>query len=334
MIKMKKIAAILAAACMSISVAAVAASCGGGDNSSSSSSSSALQKVNYSITFKDQDGLSVSPISLSLYQNEELKSTATISAQGVSSGEVYEGSYVVEVELPEGYLQTSNTITVTFTAADATEEISVLNNTPNGTAARPFGFIVSDTYEMETTIPANGTYYYARSAVNAKLVIESDSVQVHYNATVYSPREGVVEVPLVADEDDVKGQIVFTVTNLTNAEVTVVLKLVYPEGTYENPMELSLEEENTATVVGYSIVNFGWTASSTGTLSLVSESANNYLKVYNKTTGRVEGYVHTSASAPLEIAVNEGDEISVEITVQGTVAENAENVITFTASVA
>ena len=329
---MRKMAAFAAAICMAFAASATVVACNGGDNSSSSSSSSSVQKVNYSITFKDQDGLSVVPVSLQLLQNEEVESTATISAQGVASGEVDEGSYVVEVELPEGYLQTSNTITVNFTAADATEEILVFNNTPNGTAVRPFGFIVSDAYEMETTIPADGTYYYSCSAVNATLVIESESVQVHYNDTVYSPREGVVEVPFEAEEGDAKGQIMFTVTNLTNADVTVVLKLVYPEGSYENPETLVIGEATTATVVGDGIVYYEWTATGAGTLTISSVSEINSVSLYNKTSGVATGYVHLTATESVSVVVSAGDVVSVMVAAGAPVEDTDVNVVEFTAT--
>lgn len=230
----KKFLAWTVTACLLSGVAALATACGNEEQSSSDTGSASVEdgKIQYTITIQKEDGspLVGAEIMLYSYAYGEIVEEVLIGETGSAVLSLEEGEYSVWTKsLPENFQLTNTSIVVS--AENTSAMITAIDNTPNGTAEKPFPLFPVDmdvewNGRREVTLPANGGYYYSVIA-RGTLVIESADVTVAYMGTTYQAKNGVVTVALGDNESAT--MMPFLVTNTTNSELSVTITVLQPE---------------------------------------------------------------------------------------------------------
>lgn len=276
-------------------------------------------EVSCIFTVKDQDGLTVSDVTLELQQNGVTVFSTTTDGEGKATCKINTGSYVVKfTTVPEGY--SGDDVTIDIAEDTAAMELAIRNVTPNGEADRPF-IIVEDTTEVE--LPAGGTYHYMLySGMNRIITVENANVTIRYKDTDYAPDEnGKIEVPLQSEGP--RDPVSFSLSNTTDAAMTVTVKIESVLGSIDNPIEIpSLDTTLTVNVPKEGTVYHKWTATGTGILMVYSDTDVNNITLTNTVTSAVSYFTD---GTPCEyITVSEGDEIIVNIA--ATVRDSAVDV--------
>lgn len=284
-------------------------------------------RVNVSFSVVDQDGNSITEAVLTVLPDSEEGESALLNTdgEGKCSVSLPTGSYTVRFDvLPEYVLGIDTPITVTEDMEPVI--LTVTNNTPNGTEARPF--VINDS-TATVTVPAGETYHFTLfGGSNRTLTMESPNAEITYNDTVYAPDEnGVISVRLVTESQ--RDHVFFALKNTASEATEMTISLVSDPGTMDNPMIIEvLGEAITAQVPQEGMVYYKWTATASGTLKVSSSDSINNISLNNITTSRVSDF--TEGKEVETLAVSEGDIVTVVVSVIGG-DRNAEfNPVTFT----
>ena len=274
-----------------------------------------IEKESCSFTVVDSDGNKLSGAKFTLARGS-VKETFTSGANGTVSAELLAGKYSVEFDydtIPSGFLPSVFAIEV---KEDATSfELLIMNNNPNGTEERPF--VLSEN-ETSGSIPANGEVFYALHGGNGKkLVIENENVTVVYNGETYRPENGIVEVPFSSDIGEMNR---FSVKNGTASDIELVVQLVSPLGSFDNPIVIS-ENSVTANVPAGGGICYKWIAPSDGVLLITSDNTKNNINLTNSTTNVVSS--QTDGSAGEYMAVSAGDEVIISVSAKTSKNDSA-----------
>jgi len=265
--------------------------------------------VNYTVTVKDQDGVPMSGAVVNfLLKTGVSVATVTVDQNGTASGTVKAGSYQVTVDqdsLPSGYVTSTVEATVQEGSAITVE---VTNTIPNGTEARPF--IIVDT-ETTLTLPANTTYFYTIYNANGRtLTLTADGVELVCGEKTYTPENGAISFVMEAEGE--RTPVSLKLTNKTAAEKNVAVEIVSPLGSNENPYVLTdLTGEQSVTVAKEATVYYKWTADKAGVLALTATTDTAAIFLYNTTTMAVTGT--TSGKGCVYVKVSQGDVISLPV---------------------
>lgn len=283
-------------------------------------------KVEVMLTVKDQDGnpmveavVSILPVS-----GEGESATLTANEEGSMTVTLPEGEYTVRFDLlPEYVLGIDTTITV----ASGMEPlvIEVTDNTPNGTAERPFVITEST---VQVTIPAGVTYHYTLfGANNRTLTYTQASVKLHYRDTVHEPGEGgLMELRMTTESP--RDPAFFALQNTGSDSVDMTVQILSDPGAMDNPIPVdALETEITARVPQDGMVYYTWTATASGTVTVRSASSINNISIHNVTTSRVTDFSNGGESISLEVA--EGDTVSIVVAVLGGDKQAEYNEVSF-----
>lgn len=310
----KSLACLLAFGCIG-----ALASCGGGDKGP--------VQTDYTVELSVFGGEKISGIDITLTQGETEVATGKTDENGQFSGVALEGDYTVELGLlPEEYGYLFNRmIDVSLSKNDPVIEVEI------GSQTCPRLFVAGETGKADFVLPANTTHYYVVSRpMGRPLVIEDEGVEVIYGGNTYAPQDGKISITFASEETNSFAVEYFAVANKTDAEKTVTLCLYEERGSSAKPIYIeNLGETLTATVQTGKIVYYTYTATGTGTLTVESATAGNSLYMFNANTQEVTAQQGNSVS----LAVNEGDVISVQITVDDTV-EAEETQVQFSLSFA
>ena len=264
-----------------------------------------LVKEQCTFTVVDSDGNTVSGAKFTLTLGSVTESL-TSGAGGVATAELYAGKYTVEFDydsIPSGFLPDTSSVEVS--AESKSFELILMNNNPNGTAERPY-FITED--ETPLDLAANGEIHYVlRGGAGKTLVIENSGVSVTYNGTSYSPVDGVISIPI---ESTIGSMNSFSVKNTESDDNSIVIKLVSPLGSMDNPIAMT-ENSVTANAPVDGSVCYKWTASSAGVLVLTSSNERNNITLTNSTTNAVS--TQTDGSAGEYMIVAAGDEVIISV---------------------
>ena len=265
--------------------------------------------ASYSVTFTtiDDEDVKIQGLILLIENEYDEVFTATSNAEGIATITLEAGEYRVtykEESIPENYLCYPKNIIVNEDGMLI--ELEIRNNTPNGTAARPY--VVTE--EVETlTVPANSTYYYnVPHASDRTLVVTGSDFTITYNAEVYELINGEVRIKLV--ETDPNDPSLFSVTNNSSEELNASIVLESAYGSQNNPIIIeSLNEVIRATLTTDGSLFYKFTANFTGTLKIESVSESKNIKATNSTNS-VQAELDAEGSY-LVLDVTDGDIVSI-----------------------
>lgn len=271
-------------------------------------------KVEVTLTVKDQDGnpMVEAVVSILPVGGEGESATLTADGEGSMTVSLPEGEYTVRFDLLPEYVLGIDTV-ITVAAGMEPLVLEVTDNTPNGTAERPF-VITEDT--VQVTIPAGTTFHYTLfGANNRTLTYTQADVKLHYRDAVHEPGEdGRLELRMTTESP--RDPAFFALENTGSADVDMTVQILSDPGAMDNPIPVeALDTEITARVPQDGMVYYTWTATASGTVTVTSGSPINNISIHNVTTSRVTDFSNGGESVTLEVA--EGDTVSIVVSVLG-----------------
>lgn len=264
-------------------------------------------KVKITVKILDENGVGVPGASVRAVAASGELPLGTTGENGSFVCEIKPATYTICIEdLPEYWYITNNYHDFDITSTTSSLVFTAINNTPDGSADKPF--YAGDGVE-NSVIPAGAAYLYYATGSSRYVIINAPGVKLTYNGEDYTADEnGIIKVLLTAP-DSIYERIYFTVTNTLDTENTVSITFESLPGTYDNPYEAELDTATEATVAKEGMVYYKWTATAVGTLRVCSEDTNNMITLRC-------GAVVTEASdggAFVEINVGEGDTVIIEV---------------------
>ena len=287
------------------------------------------EKVEVTLTVKDQDGNPVTDVTVSILPESGEGESATLTADGEGSMKVSlpAGQYVVRFDvLPEYVLGIDTPINVT--AGMESVALEVTNNTPNGSVERPF-FINEDVTTI--TVPAGTTYNFTLfGGYNRTLTLTDAGAEIVFNAETYTPNEnGEIAVPIVTESP--RDHAYFALTNKSGEAREITLTVMSAPGSMDNPIAIAaLGEAVTANVPQDGMLYYRWTATAAGTLTVSSADTINNISLNNLNTSQVSDF--TAGGESVSLNVSEGDVITVIVSVIGGDKQAETQPVTFTLS--
>lgn len=270
------------------------------------------ESVSFSVTVKDQDGLAVAAtLDFIPEDGGDAVLSLTANAQGIAQGNIPAGAYTVSfTALPDYHYGASAKVTI---AEGTALNLTVENNTPNGSAERPF-LLTEPTNSV--TLPADATVYFSIPNANERtFVLENANVEVTCGETTYQPdQNGVIRFELYSE--DSRAPIALTVKNKTSAALSISVILESKPGSGDNPhIVTATDTVITATVPKETIQYYKWTATETGLMMVTSNTPNNSIML-NRTEGFATIVEGTGGSACTYLYVKSGDVISIHVASQ------------------
>ena len=279
-------------------------------------------EVNVSFTIKDQDGLAVPGVAVSLRGTASNGLyTATADANGAFSLKLPVGTYAAEYDNYTTdevyYYPESAAHTIVITAETSAYEIKFVNNTPNGTLERPYPLTVGESNSL--VIPTGSGYHYIIYRSNNYIVnLEGTGIKVVYAGSEYTPdADGKIVFELLGDSTN--SQESLYVENVTDSEISVSIDISSKQGTtMDNPFIIE--------TLGEEIVNedmkpktdrlyYSYIAAEAGTLQLTVTSTKSYAGLSNMTTG-ISVSTDEADSTTLTVEVSAGDRIIIDCATQ------------------
>lgn len=289
-----------------------------------------IVKYPVTVTLKQEDGTGLANAKVMLKNQDDLTVvTLTTDANGSASCQVVKGEYLVMIEeLPQNWYSTSNYSTVSISEGENSFEFEVINNTPDGTAEKPFPSQDAETGVNTTvTIPAGVTYNFTTKGASRYLIINNAGAKVTYKDVEYvADGDGVVKV--LFDSTESTEITLYQVTNTSSNEITVEITFESVPGTQDNPFAAELGKEILAPTGNGTEVYYTVNATEDGMLVVYSSNPHNSIMMYNTTSYAVSN--HTNGSTCGYIAVKSGDKISITV---GLVTEEEHCDIAFTLSI-
>lgn len=286
-----------------------------------------VAKVDFRLSVVDQDGNPIPEAVVTILPVDETAESATLNVDGEGTIQVSlpAGEYTVRFDiLPEYVLGMDTPMTVV--AGMDPVILTVTDNKPNGTEARPF-VINEDTVAM--SVPAGSTYHFTLfGGHNRTLTVENANAEITYKDTVYTP-DASGRIAVRMSTENPRDHSYFSLTNKGNEDCEMTVVIVSDPGAMDNPIPVqNLGEALIAKVPQDGMVYYKWLATASGTLTVTSEDSINNISLNNLTTSQVSNFTEGKGSETLNVHV--GDEITVVVSVLGG-DKNAEyNTVTFT----
>lgn len=232
-----------------------------------------IQTADVTLTVKDSDGNLMSGVKLVI-----TGATGTYTVVSGSDGTVKQqlplGKYSVTYDyatIPAGFMPDTTAFTVAEGAYAV--EIIIIDNNPNGTAARPFR--INDD-ETELSVAAGEEIFYAGHGASVRtLVIKSEGLEVKYNGEVYTAVDGEIKIVLAGSIDE---ETRFSVKNVSANDIQTKIEIIFPLGSRENPIELT-ESEKTVSLAPEQITHLEWIATSDGVLIVTASTIDSNVTV-------------------------------------------------------
>lgn len=286
----------------------------GNEQTTEASTDAPATKVNVTLTIKDQDGNPMAEAVITILPADETGESATLTAddQGTVTVSLPEGEYTVRYDvLPEYVLGIDSPLTVTADMEPVVLEVT--DNTPNGSADRPF---VIGEDSLTISVPAGVTYHFTLfGGYNRTLIVNDAGAEVTFKEETYSPDEtGMISVRIVTDSP--RDHAYVALTNKSGDTREITLNLVSDPGAMDNPLLIeALGEAITAKVPQDGMVYYKWTAAAAGTLTVSSADSMNNISINNLTTSQVSDF--SGGGESVSLTVSAGDEISIIVSVIG-----------------
>ncbi len=279
------------------------------------------------VTFAVQDNRGTPMANaLVLITGGEADETVTVGADGYCKLMLTEGNYVIMLEnLPDYHL--AGVFNVTVEEGMDVVLLDVINNTPNGTAEKPFFLADEPVTKLFNT--NEKIYFSLRGGEGRYLIIENANAEVEYNGqTYYSDTEGKITVRI--ETDDPKDTGILAVLNTAANDQEITLQLFADPGTADNPLEAVLDQSTVAKVVEGGSVYYQWVATADGSLTVTSNSAVNSISLTNMGKADGDHSSGTQMAGPTEGAasvtldnIKAGDVIRIQVSVVGSATEKA-----------
>lgn len=271
---------------------------------------------NVTFSFKLEDGTAIGNVKFTIEKGSQTFDLQT-DANGNVTKQLATGAYSITCDyttIPE-YCSID---TYAFKVNEQTSSIVILvtNNTPDGTASKPFP-TVSGTTSLE--LAAGQVLYFVYHGASMQYVkINSESVVVNFNGESYSAVDGVVTVAITPAE--IGATTIFTVQNTTNEAITVDMEMVSPLGSLDNPIAVTDNSISKLFAEG-EIAYYKWTADKDGVLIAKSVMANadislrrNIVKIVNNEEIIIPLVAQSDDGSALYMYVKAGDEIIISLT--------------------
>ncbi len=237
--KFKRFAAAVLSLCMCFGAVGALAACDDEPETEQPQTPATL-KGDFVITVKDDKGAAVADVEFAVYSSATDAKVADLktNAEGKATVRLDYAMYYVKLNsaslpaqhFPDAYLWED----VKIDGTDDALEIVLEDTTPDGSELKPFTLVVNDDGNSTVTLAANAEYYYiVRYQEGAKLVIESESVQVKLSAQSewQEAVNGVLTVVLEVEGTNIDAGrtfIHFQIKNTTSAELSVTVTLDVP----------------------------------------------------------------------------------------------------------
>ena len=232
----------------------------------------------------------------------------TLDANGQITTNVAVGIYEVSVD---GYLLTVDLIKV---KQDTTAiDITAMDTTLDGSREKPF-YINEQETELSLNPGEEIFFNYRGSSVKFATVYQ-DRVVINYNGESIEAVNGQVNATiqpgtLDSGNSDAGRTTIFSVKNVSDEALSIVLYFVAPEGSSENPFELN-SNELTVTVNSDTEIYYVWTATQDGTLILTVPSEYNDITLRKIVKDDVPKIVKTEGEPEVQMEVSAGEIITI-----------------------
>ena len=285
--------------------------------------------VNVSFTLKDQEGTAIPGVSVTFSPKKGgTPVTATSDASGKLTAALVTGGYSVTYTYDSEAIGYFLPDTSSITVVESTTELALrmINNTPNGTASRPY--VVSAVEANAETIPAGATYYYTvYHAVGLLINIDTDALKVTYDGTEITAAGGEIDFALLGEDNNAVE--VFTVENTTGADVSFNIEIYSPLGSHGNPHIIT---DISVPFVAEGVnkdhrIYYLYTATEAGTLTLTLATEGAYANLQNNVDVQ-----NTSGSNSASITVAVGDQVLIDCSGTAETAIDVSFTLTFAAA--
>ena len=286
-------------------------------------------KANVTFTVKDQDGTLISGVKVTFTSKTDAKNVVTTAASGSDgkiTAELKYGNYGVDYDYDVeaiGYFLI-DTYSVIVAEGTTAIDLKLINNTPNGTAERPYSLAAGEnTLEIDAGKTEHFVIYHT---VNLYIVIDGEGIEVTYNGEKKSPDgEGVITFELIGE--DTNSSAIVAIENKNTAKVSVSATVNSKPGTQSNPVAITALGESVSTEsYTFETVYFNYVATADGIFSIkiTSEKSSVRLQNGNQTADSTND---ADADGVISIEVKAGDTVVIDCT---AVDENlTDNVVPF-----
>lgn len=270
--------------------------------------SPAAVKIAHTFSVIDQDGNFVPNAEFTVYFGYDEAASGKTDENGNFSLSLAEGSYTLSfTSLPDGYSEYQMSYPVSVSASETKTEILVENTIPDGSEQRPFPVLLDGS---PLVLAPDSSFYYSIGGGERILKITASDIEIIYKGVTYTPDEnGKIELKLVPESHFTPT--VLKIVNKADSEKVLNLEFESIPGSPERPFEALLDTTYTASVEKEKTVYYGYIATRSGFLQVVSYTSHNTIMLYNKTTMEVSPY--TDGKVSQYVYVNEGDEISIAV---------------------
>lgn len=285
--------------------------------------------VTVNFTLKDQDGAIIPGVKVIFSPKKGgTPVTATSDASGKLTAALVTGGYSVSYDYNSEEIGYYLPDTTSVTVEESTTELalSMTNNTPNGTASRPY---IASVDGADYTVPAGRSLYFGVSRVTGAIFakINSDAVKVTYRGEEIAAVDGVIDFAITSEDTNTLQ--LFTVENTTAADITVNVSLYTPLGSYDNPhvvTDLAAPFVAEGVTKEYSIY-YTYTAAVSGTLTISLDSGAAYMQ--NMSNSIVQ---NAAGAATASIEVGAGQTVRIGCSGVSDAAINVTFTLTFAAA--
>ena len=272
----------------------------------------AASDIKVSFLVKLDDGTPLAGVKFTVARGE--KSFDLVSAQdGTASLSVPAGAYSISYDydtLP--VYCTPDLFGVKVQEGMGVVNLLVVNNTPDGSQAKPFPVLEAET---DITVGAGEKLYFTYRGSSMKtLILNNPSLSVEYGDKTYMAVDGVVSVVFIPDIGVVT---TFAIVNNSQEDVSTVLYMESPLGSNENPIELT-SPTGSSTVSEEQIIYYKWVADKSGVLVLTCDNDKNNISMTKTLENDILVITQTAGDAASYMVVSEGDEILIGVSAINT----------------
>lgn len=287
-----------------------------------------IEVVTADVTFsvKLDDGTSLAGVGFYLTREEKDPIRLETGADGKVTHTLEGGQYTIEYDYETiSSFMSSDTYTVTVVENMAEVVITLSDNTPDGSAEKPF--YISENETEISLEPGAELHFNYRGAATKYLTINNADLVVIYDGVEYTPVDGVIEVTITPKEIGVSTA--FVIKNISDSAVNEVMSFIAPLGSMENPYNLN-EEFECQTVPAEGTIYYKWTADKTGVIVLrVEDHTNNFVAITRilendvpisaSSAGDTHVYMPVSAGDVITITASTNSKEDVTVNFNGTV---------------
>ena len=261
------------------------------------------------VTFivKLDDGTVLSGVKFAIIRGEtriDLESDANGKATATLERFAYSIEYDADT-LPEYCMADTFGIKV----EEGTSEVNlvVIDNTPNGTLAKPFPILES---EIAVNIGAGQELIYIYRG-NSMKILSLDNADIIVKC-LDDERTATAENPIYVVPTDIGQATMITLKNPTNEDISCTLHFDAKPGSSENPIEVD-ESGATVTVNSEAFIYYSFTATKGGVITLNCDNERNNITLTRILENDVPEVAQTNGLSSVSIEVVEGDVITIGV---------------------